>query len=81
MAYIRKIAEGKPLVRNLRRALGHGDKRRPWIGLFIEAMTLRTEEQSRDQVLRPDRRLRRVRPYGFRHAEPSRPDRRLIGLA
>jgi hypothetical protein len=43
MAYIRKIAEGNRWSENLRCALRHGDKRRSWVGLLIEAMTLRTE--------------------------------------
>jgi hypothetical protein len=36
-----------PLVIKLRCALGHGDKRWLWVGLLIEAMTLRTEEQTK----------------------------------
>lgn len=39
----REIAEGSHWVTDLGCALGHGDKRCPWVGLLIEAMTLRTE--------------------------------------
>jgi hypothetical protein len=49
--------------------------------LLIEALLLRTEEQANDQVFRPDRRLRSVRPGRHVGPEPSRANRRLIGPA
>jgi hypothetical protein len=50
--------------------------------LLIETMTLRDQRsKANDKVLRPDRRLRRVRTRRLCDSEPSSAYRRLIGPA